>query len=729
MTGRLAFSVSPLDAVVFALALFACLCFAVRSVRQSSRRSRMVVVELWRVLAVALLAGMLLEPEWIREREQFGKPALVILEDRSPSMRTTDVPVGEGSPDLVRAEASTQLLDDFLIPALGERFETRRTPFSGTGGSTEGTDIASALTAVLDGRRTPRAVLLVSDGEHTMGVPPSSAALRLRAHGVPVFTLAVGRDSYRPDIAVMALDVPSFCVLNERVVVPFRIANHLAVDVDLLVKLEVSDGQSREKRVKVAAGAVLGDSFVWQPLRSGRADFVLSVPVQPGETDAENNRMTASVDVRHELIRVLVVESRPRWEYRFLRNALQRDPGIRLNTLLLQQAGMSIGGGEGYLNSFPDTAAETASYDVVVLGDVGVGASALSGEQAGWLRMLVEKQAGGIVFLPGRRGTHATLAGTPLEDLYPVVLDPTQPKGFGTGVSGHLALTHRGADHLLLRLASGGAEANRVLWKQLPGFHWYAPVVRAKPGTDVLGVHATQRGEWGRRPLIVTRPFGHGQVLFLGVDSAWRWRKGVEDRYHYRFWGQVMRWMAHRRHMKRGERGRLFHTPETPVRGDSVHLNITLLDQDGFQFEPDRVSCRVTAPSGKAQEISLVGEKDAWGAWAGSFPAEEAGEYALEVNANRLSSPFEAKIVVGTVAIEPTGRPARPAVLREIARLTGGASALATPAGLASVVAEIRALPEPEATVERTRLWCAWWWGAAVLALLALHWVGRKLSG
>ena len=44
--------------------------------------------------------------------------------------------------------------------------------------------------------------------------------------------------------------------------------------------------------------------------------------------------------------------------------------------------------------------------------------------------------------------------------------------------------------------------------------------------------------------MIVTRSAGNGKVLYMGTDSAWRWRKGVEDTYHYRFWGQVVRWMS-----------------------------------------------------------------------------------------------------------------------------------------------------------------------------------------
>ena len=67
----------------------------------------------------------------------------------------------------------------------------------------------------------------------------------------------------------------------------------------------------------------------------------------------------------------------------------------------------------------------------------------------------------------------------------------------------------------------------------------------------------------GRIPLLVTRAAGNGKVLYMGTDAAWRWRKGVEDTYHYRFWGQVVRWMSHQRHLAQEEGIRFFYTPRS----------------------------------------------------------------------------------------------------------------------------------------------------------------------
>src|SRR5205823_2172070 len=42
--------------------------------------------------------------------------------------------------------------------------------------------------------------------------------------------------------------------------------------------------------------------------------------------------------------------------------------------------------------------------------------------------------------------------------------------------------------------------------------------------------------------LVLQQPYGFGKVLYLGIDSTWRWRYRVGDLYHHRFWGQLARW-------------------------------------------------------------------------------------------------------------------------------------------------------------------------------------------
>ena len=225
-----------------------------------------------------------------------------------------------------------------------------------------------------------------------------------------------------------------------------------------------------------------------------------------------------------------------------------------------------MGEGPGYIDQFPEKLEDLQKYDVVFLGDVGISKNPSKGltlKQASLLRGLVENQASGIVFIPGPAGNMMSLTESPLGDLIPVILDAQQKTGFSSALSSKLNLTTNGAKSLLTMLGDT-EEDNPGIWKSLPGFNWHAPVIKSKGGTDVLAVHATKSNQYGRVPMLVTKIAGNGKVLFLGHDSAWKWRRGVEDLYHYRFWGQVARWMSYQRNMAAGSRIRLYYAPERP---------------------------------------------------------------------------------------------------------------------------------------------------------------------
>ena len=135
-----------------------------------------------------------------------------------------------------------------------------------------------------------------------------------------------------------------------------------------------SDGDEVSKEVKIAAMTRTNDFLIWRPKSSGDFTVTLSVPKHGDEALPDNNKLSAPISIRQEKLRVLVVESVPRWEYRYLRNALSRDPGVELSCLLFHPGLSKPGGGnKDYIKAFPTGRDELARFDVVFLGDVGVG--------------------------------------------------------------------------------------------------------------------------------------------------------------------------------------------------------------------------------------------------------------------------------------------------------------------------------------------------------------------
>jgi hypothetical protein len=252
-------------------------------------------------------------------------------------------------------------------------------------------------------------------------------------------------------------------------------------------------------------------------------------------------------------------------------------------------------------------------------------------------------------------------------------------------------------------------------------------VIKAKPGTDVLSVHGDISNEHGRLPLLVTRTYGAGKVLFMGTDGAWRWRKGVEDLYHYRFWGQVVRWMAYRRNMAKGESMRLYYTPEQPQVRQSIALSANVMERNGEPLAKGEVTARIVSPSGTTDTIRFQSSGDAWGAFAGRFTPLEPGKHAVTLFCKETNATLETSLFVQGVPLERIGQPSRPEVLEEIARLTRGRALHIDK--LNEIVQSLATLPEPDPSIRRVQLWSHPAVAGLLIVLLGIFWVGRKVIG
>jgi hypothetical protein len=726
-------SPTPLTLWVGILALVVVVILAVISWQRSPHRGRTAVLECLRILVAASVVILLWQPEWLTVIHPDSKPQIAILWDDSKSMTTVDAALpailSDKSKIVSRAEWVKKALTSDLwkpLEANGAN-EVISTPFGSPPAentTTAGTDLEAPLTALLAKQTNLRAVVMLSDGDYNLGQPPVAAAQKFRLRGVPLFPITVGSKVRLPDLDLLSVTAPTYGIVGENVQIPFSIRSSLDRQVRTVIRLRDESGHERTKEIVLPPNAETYDSILWRLEKEGSSTLELSVPVAEGERVAVNNTRKFTIAGRPEKIHVLLIETLPRWEYRFLRNALERDPGVEVSCLLFHPA-LGPGEGKDYLKEFPAKIEDLAKYDVIYLGDVGT--EQITKEQCALIRGLVENQASGLIFMPGSQGNQFSLLDTALSDLMPVTLDEGQKKGLAESMPSPLTLTTEGRASLLTMLGSS-EEENPEIWRRLPGFYWHAPVIKAKGGAEVLAVHGNRRGKYGPTPLLVTKPAGSGKVLFMGIDSAWRWRRGVEDLYHYRFWGQVARWMSYQRNMAAGQRVRLFFNPERPEPGATVTLNANAFDPNGAPLKEGVVSVDVTAPDGRSQRLDLQKNDTAWGAFSGRFKVDLPGAWKLRATATGAEDkPLETTLLAQGVEIEKVGQPARPEVLEEMAKVSKGR--IIQPSQLAELVQEITALPEPRPLENRIPLWSHWATVAAIVTLLGIFWIGRKLSG
>lgn len=669
-----------------------------------------------------LLLLTLWQPEIHTRTARTENARIAVIIDETDSMLTPDVEVaGEPAPRSRWVEA-LQARPGWEALARSVRLDLIRLTHEEDAPVRE-TDLRVGL-ARAAAREDLSAVLLLSDGGHNAPGSPLPEALQLAERGVPVFAVEVGQTLRLPDLVLEPVAFPSYTLVNEALILPVRVSSSLPEDARSEITLFADGEPVARQDIEIPAGREGNATLRWVPRDEGTAALTVELAPHPLERFLENNQARADLEVRSTTIRVLLIDTWPRWEFRFLRNALQRDPGVEVTSLLLHPE-LGPGRGPGFLNEFPKNPEEWGAFDVIFLGDVGLGPNELDDTDARNIALLIREQAGGLVFLPGPRGGHLRLHGTELEALLPVEFDANLPRGVGEELEMRFALTREGRDHMLTQLHPNPLR-NQQIWRNLPGFFWYAGVTRARVGSDVLATHASHRNDSGRLPLLATRNAGTGHVLFLGTDGAWRWRRGVEDLYHYRFWGQVVRWMAHRRHMFGGEGSRLFLQPERPAAGQPGRVTLVLRGAAGSGEIPVRL--RITDPDGVVVHPRLQA-LEGGGAFSAEWTPSRPGDHRLELVAAEDPSQvsLDQSVRVESRIVERIGDPMRPRPLRELAGVSGGQSVSMDDAD--ALLARLQDLPRQQVVVSVRRIWQHPLWLIGVLTFFGLYWILRKQQG
>ncbi len=690
-------------------------------------------LEILRLFILACISFLLFQPEWVIITPPKEKPKVAILKDKSGSMATQDAEIS-AQEVLTRAEYVERLLARSNLSDLNGTHVVEQSDFSTPPAADSAdfplanTNMATPLADAMQSSDNLRAVVMFTDGGHNSNASVLAEAQKLRTRGIPLYLVPTGSPAPLPDLALQEVKAPTYGIIGETVQIPFTVKSTLGKEIKTTLALTSKDtGKTVTHPVTIPAQGEVSDSILWKIDREGAESLELNVPLEPQERIKNNNASSFSIAGRKESIKILIIDSLPRWEYRFIRNAFYRDPGVEAHTLLFHPGLTEIGEGPGYLVKFPSTIQELSKYDVFFIGDVGVGPKGLTEEQAELIRGMVEKQASGIVFLPGYQGKQKELLNTKLGDLLPVTFRTGNDAGTTQAASTPLILTPEGRSSLLTLLADNEFNSEEI-WRTLPGFNWYAPVERTKAGTTVLAVHSSAKNEYGRIPLLVTQSYGNGKVLFMGTDAAWKWRRGVEDKYHYRFWSQVARWMSYQRNMAAGESIRLIPNPERPRLGDTMTVTAMVSDKNGAPLQDGEVFLDVTSPEGATTRVQMTNMDHAWGSFSAKITINRPGKWPRKTSStDQPDKVGTLPITTMTEVIEKTGMPINTTLLKELAAITRGRIIQAE--DIPQLAAEIRSLPTPPPMEKRIHLWCDPYTLYTLIALLTAFWIGRKLNG
>jgi hypothetical protein len=586
-------------------------------------------------------------------------------------------------------------------------------------------------------------VVIFSDFNQNSGPAAEVAAARL---GVPVYTVGVGPQAAM-DINVK-IDAPLWMTRNElseiTVVVEHDGIAHDDLDqpaVEVKVTARRIDettgglgepllvGQRRISLGNAAAQAV----FPFTPEQTGQFVFAAEVPRLEREVVDQNNRAEREASIRDDFLRLMFVEHEPTWEWRFIKEVFHRDKlvGMRGFRTFLRSADPQVRQeNELFLTTMTPSRSEFFTHDVIFLGDLP--AATLSTRFCELAKEFVGRFGGGMVVLAGPRFGPGQLAGTPLADMLPVVVDPDlrtrDDRQF------ELQFTPEAAAYSFIRLGTT-PEENNLAWKNLGQLSWYQPVARAIDRATVLAVHPLDRTPSGQpQPLIAVRQYGEGIVVYFGFNETWRLRRRYGEQYYRQLWGQLIHQLASRRALGTHKRFTV-RTDRPQYRVDEAALvSVEAYDAD-YQPLPDdrlaegKLAAEVIVPArtvqGEMRVEPIVVTRKREALFEGKIPLDVGGEYRVRVKDPITGQYAEARFRVLDVSAERRSAVRNVALQTEIALATGGKSFDLAEAG--RLVEEINLPRRIETSIEIVPLWSTWPCFLLLLALLVSEWFFRKL--
>lgn len=592
---------------------------------------------LWGLQAatVAVLLLLLWQPALTLSTLKPQQNIVAVVVDDSKSMAAVE----DGKS---RIEVAKKALDSGTLAALKAKFQTRvyrmsetldRVPdltgFHAAGKVTRLGDTLQQLARENTGLPLG-AVILVTDGADNSGGLDADTLRDLRSRRVPIHTVGIGRERPEKDVEVVDVVTPARALADTRVAAQVSLSGYGYAGTK--VKVTVRDGSKvlAAKEVTLAEdGKVVSESVLFNAGTAGAHSFHVSVEPLPGETNSLNNGVLRLINVTAEKPRILYIEGEPRWEFKFIRRAVEDDRAIQLVTMLRTTQNkiyrQGIAEPKELEQGFPASVDELFGYQAVVIGSVEF--NYFTTAQQELLKQFVDRRGGGLVLLGGRSAlSDGGWARSSLAELLPVNL-PERKDTFHRDMVG-VELTAAGRESLIARLEED-PEKNAARWKKLPALAAYQEIGTPKPGATVLAdVAIGQR----KSPFLVTQNYGRGRVVIVAGDT-WRWQmqQPVEDSTHETFWRQVFRYAVS------DTPGRVLATTPRQVLADEnrLKLNVDVRDRTYLPAADAKVEVRVLGPGASGGMVELQPDAVTPGQYTGEWSVNQPGQFVAEALAKR----------------------------------------------------------------------------------------------
>ncbi len=692
--------------------------FSYRSVRKVPTKGRKLMM-LCQLIVLAILVAIVAMPAAKVRYTKDYRPTMLVLVDTSRSMSVQDkrvtqetledalkilaeVPLDEevSAQDLrdkmgvVEDKSRLELIkalfdhpDIDLFRRVGDRFDLRFFSFdqgiAPEGGADDAAAWLAAREAIGEESRIGSAVkeavsrynglpiagaMVFSDFGWVKGEDPVHVANRMERRGVPVYTIPIGLPA-PPDAMIAEVIAPEAVFRGDPVTLRVRVESRGLASRDSSLSLKVNGEEQQVEPIVFEDGAQFVELKFRPEQDSGTLELDFEVDGTEADSNPKNNTALHRLRIIDEKIKVLYIEGMPRWEFRYLRWVLLRNPHLQTRFLMTEGDPDLAKMSPNFMPGFPSDVRNIFEYDLIILGDVS--SKYFKPGQLELLETQIKEHGGSLIMIGGTLHAPASYQNTPVETILPINIGVGQPRVVANNVSPRLP-----TDQALSPITTliDDPEANQRVWDRVRPLG-RLPVLRGpKPSANVLLELPAQNASEPPYPLVSWHPYGKGKAMFIASDRLWRLRLEVGDAHHAKFWGQSIQFLAMSRLLGRNKRISLQTERKRYNPGEPVKVYANFLSETYQPVVKDSHTVVIERPgfADARKELALIPDPQTPGLYFGTFPAGEEGEYTLGAQAHEAEVSNTVEFSVAFDSLEDRDTSAKPELARQIAEASGG---------------------------------------------------------
>src|SRR5262249_11472724 len=451
--------------------------------------------------------------------------------------------------------------------------------------------------------------------------------------------------------AIVKVSAPRDMLKESTAVVDVAFRSHGFAGRKATLQVRENDTLVKTEEVTLPADGEVSEKTIDLPTKN-EGSRIFSFTIQaPGDRIEQNNTLDSLIQIKNDHPQVLYIEGEPRWEFKFLRRAVQDDPNIRLVTFLRSSQNkfyrQGIDNEQMLAEGFPKKREELFAYKGLIFGSIE--STFFTQDQLKMVVDFVSNRGGGYLMMGGRNSfAGGRYENSPIADILPVQLSSADR----SPVIGRLksTVTEYGRTHPLMKLTPD-PNVNVKQWTDLPPLNDYSKTVDAKVGGIVLARgQSDQRG--GTDPILLAyQRYGRGRTMALTTGTTWRWQMQMDakDQTYELFWKQILRWLVN----TSPDPVMIQSDKDTYLPGETVHLSADISNKSFERMNNAKAVAKVTSPDGVTQVLPLDWNGSGDGTYQTELNVTAPGIYEVEVEAAQGSENLGSNHTAFQVADRP----------------------------------------------------------------------------